>query len=108
MDVIEYLESKNFQYIGNMFDDFFIRKDLLDVKYNIDYESARENFPLFSMEKKMETVSILNKFTGHGSAQVYNMVEEGDMCVWNQKVDFLQSFFKSIANSFFICPSSVK
>ena len=91
-----------------MFDDFFIRKDLLDVKYNIDYESARENFPLFSMEKKMETVSILNKFTGHGSPQVYNMREEGDMCVWNQKVDLLQSFFKSIANSFFICPSSVK
>ena len=48
LEIIEYLDSKNYQYIGNMFDDFFIRKDLLGVKYNIDLEAAQKSFPLFS------------------------------------------------------------
>ena len=48
LEIIEYLDSNNYQYIGNMFDDFFIRKDLLGVKYNIDLEAAQKSFPLFS------------------------------------------------------------
>ena len=54
LDIIEYLESQNYHYIGNMFDDFFIRKDLLGVKYNIDVEEAQRKFPLFSTKLEQD------------------------------------------------------
>ena len=34
---MSYLDSVGFQFIGNVFDDFFIRKDLLGKKYNPDF-----------------------------------------------------------------------
>ena len=40
LDIIEYLDSVGYQYMGNLFDDFFIRKDLLGTKYNPDFRYA--------------------------------------------------------------------
>ena len=95
-DVIRYLESRNFVYIGNLFDDVFIRKDLLGSKYLIDYEAARSSFPLFSQEKDEDSMSIMNKFGIHG----FNMNNSGNVnshnvCIWNEKWNFL-SFVLSI------------
>ena len=48
LDVINYLAERNYQHIGNMVvDDFFIRRDLISHKYQIDYSSIKQNFPLF-------------------------------------------------------------
>ena len=35
-EIISFLDSEGYQYVGNLFDDFFIRKDLLGTKYSID------------------------------------------------------------------------
>ena len=103
MDVINYLESQNFQYIGNLFDDIFIRKDLLGSKYIIDFEVAKSYFPLFSMEKELEILSIFNKFTGHD----ITFGDGKNICIWNQKVHFLNSLFSCLKNFYFTCPSIV-
>ena len=94
MDVIRYLESRNFIFVGNMFDDFFIRKDLLGSKYVIDYEAARSSFPLFSQEKDIDSRSIMNKFGIHGFDMEYSENSDG-ICMWNENwnfLAFLQSF----------------
>merc|ERR1711976_246379 len=62
MEIIEYLESKNYQYIGNIFDDIFVRKDLLGKKYNINYEEAKAEFPLFSEEKFQNRQNVMETF----------------------------------------------
>ena len=103
LDVIDYLESQNFHYIGNLFDDLFIRKDLLGVKYNIDYEAVKKYFPLFSREKELEILSIFNKFTGYDMT----LKEDTNICIWNQEMNFLNSLF-SIKHFYFTCPSVVQ
>ena len=95
-DVIQYLESRNFVYIGNLFDDIFIRKDILGFKYHIDYQAARSSFPLFSQEKDEDSMSIMNKFGIHG----FHMKDAGNdysenICIWNEKWNFL-SFVLSL------------
>ena len=62
MEIINFLESKNYKYIGNLFDDVFVRKDLLQDKYSINYEEAKKLFPLFSQEKHQERQNILDTF----------------------------------------------
>ena len=62
MEIIKYLESKNYQYIGNLFDDIFVRKDLLEEKYKIDYAEAERIFPLFSRNLDQEREDLLEKF----------------------------------------------
>ena len=62
MEIIKYLESKNYQYIGNLFDDIFVRKDLLEEKYKIDYAEAERKFPLFSRNLDQEREDLLEKF----------------------------------------------
>ena len=56
LDVIKYLEGRNYQHIGNMVvDDFFVRRDLISDKYQIDYNSITLKFPSF---KGSDTVVI--------------------------------------------------
>jgi len=62
MEIINFLESKHYKYIGNLFDDVFVRKDLLQDKYSINYEEAKILFPLFSQEKHQERQNILDTF----------------------------------------------
>ena len=61
--MIEYLESKNYQYIGNLFDDIFVRKDLLGEKYKIEYDEAEKIFPLFSRNLDLDRNHLMEKFT---------------------------------------------
>ena len=62
LEIIQYLESKNYQWVGNLFDDIFVRKDLLGVKYNIDVKDAERQFPLFSSDPSLESQDILDKY----------------------------------------------
>ena len=64
LEVIEFLESKNYQYIGNLYDDIFVRKDLLGVKYQIDIQKAEQMFEQFSSEVLIEREDILEKCLG--------------------------------------------
>ena len=61
-EIIKYLESKNYQFVGNLFDDIFVRKDLLGVKYNIDVRDAERQFPLFSSDRFLQSKDILGKY----------------------------------------------
>ena len=56
------MESKNYQFIGNLFDDIFVRKDLLGVKYNIDIKDAEIQFPLFTSDPFLQSKDILDKY----------------------------------------------
>ena len=62
LEIIQYLESKNYQFVGNLFDDIFVRKDLLGVKYNIDVKDAERQFPLFSSDPNLESQDIMDKY----------------------------------------------
>ena len=64
LEVIEFLESKNYQYIGNLYDDIFVRKDLIGVKYQIDMRMAEQMFEQFSSEVLIEREDILDKCLG--------------------------------------------
>ena len=64
LEVIEFLESKNYQYIGNLYDDIFVRKDLIGVKYQIDIQMAEQMFEQFSSEVQIEREDILDKCLG--------------------------------------------
>ena len=64
LEVIKFLESKNYQYIGNLYDDIFVRKDLLGVKYQIDIQKAEQMFEQFSSEILIEREDILEKCLG--------------------------------------------
>ena len=64
LEVIEFLESKNYQYIGNLYDDIFVRKDLLGVKYQIDFQKAEQMFEQFSSDRTIEREDILDKCIG--------------------------------------------
>ena len=64
LEVIEFLESKNYQYIGNLYDDIFVRKDLIGVKYQIDIQIAEQMFEQFSSEVQIEREDILDKCLG--------------------------------------------
>ena len=51
-DVLDYLDDINYQHIGGMIkDDYFVRKDLLETKYNIDVPQIEEKFPQFKIAK---------------------------------------------------------
>ena len=58
----KYLESKNYQYIGNLFDDIFVRKDLIGSKFNIDLQEVERAFPLFSSKLDQDREDVLDKF----------------------------------------------
>ena len=62
LELIKFMESKNYQYVGNLFDDIFVRKDLLGVKYNIDLTDAGRQFPLFSSDLSIQSEDIVNNF----------------------------------------------
>ena len=62
LDIIKYLESKNYQYIGNLFDDIFVRKDLIGSKFNIDLREVERAFPLFSSKLDQDREDVLDKF----------------------------------------------
>jgi len=62
-EIIEYLETKNYQYVGNIFDDVFVRQDLLGSKYTIDYSVAKELFPLFSGNLEQNREDLLETFS---------------------------------------------
>ena len=64
LDVIKFLESKNYKYIGNLYDDIFVRKDLIGVKYQIDIQKAEQMFEQFSSEVLIEREDILDKCLG--------------------------------------------
>ena len=59
---IKFLESKNYHYIGNLFDDIFVRKDLLGNKYKVDLDQAEKLFPLFSTQVEQEREKLLDKY----------------------------------------------
>ena len=50
-EVIHFLEKQNYQFIGNIFDDVFVRKDLIGTKYDIDIKTVQERYPLFSSDR---------------------------------------------------------
>ena len=52
------------QYIGNLYDDIFVRKDLIGVKYQIDIRMAEQMFEQFSSEVLIEREDILDKCLG--------------------------------------------
>ena len=58
LEIIKYLESKNYQYVGNLFDDIFVRKDLIGVKYNVDIKDAERQFPMFSSDLSLQSKNI--------------------------------------------------
>ena len=62
LELIKFMESKNYQYVGNLFDDIFVRKDLLGVKYNIDLTDAERQFPLFSSDLSIQSEDIVDNF----------------------------------------------
>ena len=62
LELIKFLESKNYQFVGNLFDDIFVRKDLLGVKYNIDLTDAGRQFPLFSSDVSIQSEDIVDNF----------------------------------------------
>ena len=79
LEIIEFLESQNYVYIGNMFDDIFVRKDLLGTKYKFDLELAKEMFPLFLKERELDPADIIETFV------VYWQNESdpvGGTCAW--------------------------
>lgn len=57
------METKNYQYVGNIFDDVFVRQDLLGSKYTIDYSVAKELFPLFSGNLEQNREDLLETFS---------------------------------------------
>ena len=64
MEIIKFLQSRNYQYIGNLYDDIFVRKDLLGVKYEVDIDEAKRMFEQFSEEIEIEREDILDKCLG--------------------------------------------
>ena len=58
-ELINFLESKNYLFVGNLFDDIFVRKDLLGVKYDIDLNDVEREFPLFSSNRLLQSEDIL-------------------------------------------------
>ena len=64
MEIIKFLQSRNYQYIGNLYDDIFVRKDLLGVKYEVDIDEAKRMFEQFSEEIDIEREDILDKCLG--------------------------------------------
>ena len=62
LEIIKYLESKNYQYVGNLFDDIFVRKDLIGLKYDIDVKDAERQFPLFSSDLSLQSKDIKDKY----------------------------------------------
>ena len=64
LEVIEFLKSKNYQYIGNLYDDIFVRKDLIGAKYQVDIRMAEQMFEQFSSEVLIEREDILDKCLG--------------------------------------------
>ena len=61
-ELVQFLESKNYQFVGNLFDDIFVRKDLLGVKYNIDLNDVEREFPLFSSDRSLQSLEIIENF----------------------------------------------
>ena len=64
MEIIKFLQSRNYQYIGNLYDDIFVRKDLLGVKYEVNIDEAKRMFEQFSEEIDIEREDILDKCLG--------------------------------------------
>ena len=79
IETIKFLESKNYLYIGNLFDDIFVRKDLFGNKYKVDLDQAKKLFPLFSTELVQDREKILDKYSSFWDDE--EKTQNGD-CLW--------------------------
>ena len=77
MDVMQYIENQDYKYIGNLFDDIFIREDLIESKYHIDFITASELFPKFSSKIDQDRDELFSKFA-----------DQNNVCDNNNVFDF--------------------
>ena len=90
IETIKSLESKNYLYIGNLFDDIFVRKDLFGNKYKVDLDQAKKLFPLFSTKLEQDREKILDKYSSFWDDE--EKTQNGN-CLW-------KNWFTNAVNSY--------
>ena len=73
LETIQFLDTRNFQYIGNLYDDIFVRRDLLNSKYKINIEEADEHFKRFSSDLMFQSEKLENKGFSYISKYLLNL-----------------------------------